>query len=176
MFRLSAKVGKGNARRHPIYPPIWAPVWMICIFAGMKAEFTMPVVFASALMMLLTSCADEDFQDPNADPREKFLGAWVCKETIGSAAPQTFTIYFTSYGTSDTVRISNFSGYGNTAVAYALVSGNSLQIPQQQMPMQNRMMQEQMQQQQAQQQLAQLGVSAAAIALRTTPAAVASII
>lgn len=110
---------------------------MICIFAGMKAEFTMPVVFASALMMLLTSCADEDFQDPNADPREKFLGAWVCKETIGSAAPQTFTIYFTSYGTTDTVRISNFSGYGNTAVAYALVSGNSLQIPQQQIGVTN---------------------------------------
>lgn len=97
----------------------------------------MPVVFASALMMLLTSCADEDFQDPNADPREKFLGAWVCKETIGSAAPQTFTIYFTSYGTTDTVRISNFSGYGNTAVAYALVSGNSLQIPQQQIGVTN---------------------------------------
>ncbi|MFM9009017.1 MAG: hypothetical protein ACKORE_10615 [Bacteroidota bacterium] len=104
----------------------------------MRAASTLSLVFGSVLMMLMSSCADEDFQDPNADPREKFLGAsWLCKETIGSAAPQTFTIFFTSYGISDTVRISNFSGYGNTAVAYALVSGNSLQIPQQQIGVTN---------------------------------------
>lgn len=90
------------------------------------------VIPASFLALsLLVGCADEDFDDPAADPREKFLGDWICKETIGSSAPTTFTIFVTSFGVSDSIRMSNFSGYGNSAVALGLVSGNSLLIPSQ---------------------------------------------
>ena len=110
---------------------------MISIFAAMKLRKSLRVVLPFSGLLLLGACADEDFQDLGTDPRDKFLGAWICKEAIGTSAPQTFTIYFTSYGVSDTVRISNFSGYGNTAVAYALVSGNNLQIPQQQIGVTN---------------------------------------
>lgn len=99
-----------------------------------------PVYVISALVLfagLFSSCADEDFDDPNTDPRDKFSGAWICKETIGTASPQTFTIYITSYGVSDSLRISNFSGYGNTAVALGLVSANNLLIPSQQIGVTN---------------------------------------
>lgn len=88
-------------------------------------------------MTLLVGCADEDFNDPDTDPREKFLGAWICKETIGSSAPTTFSIFVTSFGTSDSIRMSNFSGYGNSAVALGLVSGSSLLIPSQQIGVTN---------------------------------------
>ena len=93
------------------------------------------LLIASALLFF-SSCADDNTVDPNVDPREKFLGGWTCKETIG-ANTITFTINISSYGESDSVRISNFSGYGNTAVALGLVTGNSLQIPNQQIGITN---------------------------------------
>lgn len=102
----------------------------------MKKNLTViPAAFLA--LSLLVGCADEDFDDPAVDPREKFLGAWVCKETIGSSAPTTFTIFVTSFGSSDSIRMSNFSGYGNSAVALGLVSGSSLLIPSQQIGVTN---------------------------------------
>lgn len=100
----------------------------------MKALLVLSVVLG---LFMLTGCADEDFDDPEADPREKFLNAWICKETIGSAAPTTFTIFIASYGVSDSVRISNFSGYGNSAVALGIVSGSTITIPSQQIGVTN---------------------------------------
>lgn len=80
---------------------------------------------------LLGACSDEDTPGLNVDDREKFLGTWSCAETIGSSTT-TFPIIITSYGESDSLRISNFSNYGNTAVALGLVSGKSIVIPNQQ--------------------------------------------
>lgn len=87
--------------------------------------------------LLFSSCAEEDdAADPLTDDREKFLGGWTCKETI-SGSTMTFTIFITSFGESDSVRISNFSNYGNTAVALGLVSGSSLTIPSQEIGITN---------------------------------------
>lgn len=80
---------------------------------------------------MLSACSDEDSPDINVDDREKFLGTWSCAETIGSSTT-TFPIIITSYGESDSLRLSNFSNYGNTAVALGLVSGKSIVIPNQQ--------------------------------------------
>lgn len=87
-------------------------------------------------LLLMTSCAEEDAADPSVDDREKFLGGWLCKETINGSI-STFPITVSSFGESDTVRISNFSNYGNTAVALGLVSGNSLTIPNQEIGITN---------------------------------------
>ena len=78
-------------------------------------------------VLFFSSCADET-EDPFADPREKFEGAWLCNES-GPSGPSTFTIYISLYGPKDSIRIANFSGYGNTAQAAGVVSGNSLTIP-----------------------------------------------
>ena len=82
-------------------------------------------------LAMLSACSDEDMPDLNVDDRTKFLGTWSCEETIGSST-STFNIIITSYGESDSLRISNFSHYGNTAVALGLVSGKSIVIPNQQ--------------------------------------------
>lgn len=80
-------------------------------------------------LALFTSCAEEDTTDPFVDPREKFIGKWKCTETSGTVT--TFDIYITSYGESDSIRISNFANYLNSAVALGLVDGNSVTIPNQ---------------------------------------------
>ena len=80
-------------------------------------------------LTVFSSCAEEDTADPSVDPREKFLGKWKCTETSGAVT--TFDIYITSYGESDSIRISNFANYLNSAVALGLVDGNSVTIPHQ---------------------------------------------
>lgn len=80
-------------------------------------------------LFLMTSCAEDDTTDPTVDPREKFVGKWRCTETSGTIT--SFDIYITSYGESDSIRISNFANYLNSAVALGLVDGNSVTIPNQ---------------------------------------------
>lgn len=82
-------------------------------------------------MALFSACSEEDSPDLLVDDRSKFLGTWTCVETIGSSS-STFPIIITSYGEADSLRLSNFSNYGNTAVALGLVSGKSIVIPNQQ--------------------------------------------
>jgi hypothetical protein len=80
---------------------------------------------------LVSACAEDETPGVDVDDREKFLGTWSCAETIGSNTT-TFPVIITSYGVSDSLRLSNFSNYGNTAVALGLVSGKSIVIPNQQ--------------------------------------------
>lgn len=96
---------------------------------------SIPLLALSALLFL-SACATDDDANPNVDERDKYLGKWSCQETIGPNTI-TFEIYITSYGAADSIRISNFSGYGNTSVALGLVSGNSLVIPYQQVSITN---------------------------------------
>jgi hypothetical protein len=79
----------------------------------------------------LGGCSEDETPELNVDDRLKFLGSWNCSETIGSSTT-TFPVIITSYGESDSLRLSNFSNYGNTAVALGLVSGKSIVIPNQQ--------------------------------------------
>ncbi len=90
--------------------------------------YLIPVM--AATLVLMSACSEDDTADPAGDDREKFAGKWKCTEVIGSNST-TFEIYITLYGVDDSIRISNFSNYGNTAVALGLVSGNSLVIPNQ---------------------------------------------
>jgi hypothetical protein len=88
-----------------------------------------PLLVAAAVLFL-SSCADEDAAEPFADDREKFLGDWTCQEQPTTTTP--FTITIDPLGSGDSVYISNFSGYGSTAVAVAIVDGKNLTIPAQQ--------------------------------------------
>ena len=82
-------------------------------------------------LAMLGACSDEDTPDPNIDDRDKFIGKWSCAETIGSNTT-TFPVFITSYGESDSLRLSNFSNYGDSTIALGLVSGKSIVIPNQQ--------------------------------------------
>jgi hypothetical protein len=81
------------------------------------------------IVLLIASCTDETV-DPTTDPRDKFTGSWLCKETITGSPVQTFTITISKVGSGDSVKISNFSNYGTTAPqTYAEIAGNSIVIP-----------------------------------------------
>jgi hypothetical protein len=81
------------------------------------------------IVLLIASCTDETV-DPTTDPRDKFTGSWLCKETITGSPVQTFTITISKVGSGDSVKISNFSNYGATSPqTYAEISGNSIVIP-----------------------------------------------
>lgn len=92
------------------------------------------LLFLSSIC-LFSACAQEE-DDPGVDPREKFSGSWRCSETI-SGSNTTFTITISLKGESDTVRVSNFSELGNTAVALGIVSGNRVDFPAQQIGVTN---------------------------------------
>ena len=81
------------------------------------------------LLFLIASCTDDDNTpgtSPPTDERNRFTGTWLCTET---GSPTPFTITISLHGTEDSLYIDNFGGYGSSADALALVSGNSLTIP-----------------------------------------------
>jgi len=85
------------------------------------------IAFAT-ISLFIASCSDETV-DPTVDARDKFTGSWLCKETI-SGTPSSFTITISKVGSSDSLKISNFSNYGTSSPqTYAEISGNSIVIP-----------------------------------------------
>jgi hypothetical protein len=82
-------------------------------------------------LIFLASCTEEG-SEPTApvDDRDKFVGAWLCTEKIGTQNPRVFTIDISKVNANE-VKIKNFSDYGDFTYALAEVIGNSLVIPQQ---------------------------------------------
>lgn len=88
----------------------------------MKASFLLGWVAA----LFLTACATDD-EVPVM--RSEYLGSWKCTETISGQSPATFTVQMSAGGGSDTLLISNFSGYGSQAIAKAIVNDRLLDLP-----------------------------------------------
>lgn len=86
------------------------------------------------LTLMISSCAKDDDTGPAApgSDRDKFLGTWLCSETLLNGPTTVFTIKIESQGSEDTIRITNFNNLGTPYAAYALVSGSSMVIPAQQ--------------------------------------------
>lgn len=90
------------------------------------------------IILLITSvifnaCTDDDPADPNipGSDRDKYVGSWLCKETIPGTAPNTFTINIQKHGDDDTLYVYNFNNLGSPFYAVWLISGNSVTIPNQ---------------------------------------------
>lgn len=87
------------------------------------------VLFSS----FLTSCEPETSapeDTPDVDPRDKFVGNWVCTETSKQNGQQTFTVGITlNPSNSSQVLISNFYLFGADEKANALITGNTITIP-----------------------------------------------
>ncbi len=89
-------------------------------------------ILLAVVITLLYSCAKDDSFSPNADDRERYLGNWICKETVQGQTPTTFTITVSSFGDTDTLQVKNFNQLGASTSALWLVSDNSITIPAQQ--------------------------------------------
>ncbi len=83
------------------------------------------------LMLTFVSCEDDSFDDPFADPVEKFLGTWKCNEE--EVPPEGLWVYdvviIRNPQNSSEILITNFNLQGSSERARALIAGNSLSIP-----------------------------------------------
>jgi len=91
------------------------------------------VLVAALIIFTVPSCTDDDPADPSipGSDRDKFVGSWLCKETINGTTNVTFTINIQKHGVDDTLFVYNFSNIGSGEYAIWLISGNSVVIPQQ---------------------------------------------
>ncbi|MGR6088404.1 MAG: hypothetical protein ACU4F9_09520 [Arcticibacter sp.] len=95
-------------------------------------RITRIIAFSSALVsiMMVTSCAEESAEPdlPGAD-RDKYVGSWLCKESVNGTQVAAFTINIQKVGQNDSVKVFNFSNVGSGDYAIWLISGNSITIP-----------------------------------------------
>jgi hypothetical protein len=94
-----------------------------------KARYLL--IFLLIPLFFLNSCVDDNNAEPEipGSDREKFLGSWLCKETVTGNAPNTFTINIQKQGDGDTLKVVNFNNLGNPTSAYWIVVDNSINIP-----------------------------------------------
>jgi hypothetical protein len=90
------------------------------------------IAFSAGLisMLMVTSCAEESAEPdlPGAD-RDKYVGSWLCKESVNGTQVAAFTINIQKVGQNDSVKVFNFSNVGSGDYAIWLISGNSITIP-----------------------------------------------
>jgi hypothetical protein len=95
-------------------------------------RITRVIAFSTAIVsiMMVTSCAEESAEPdlPGAD-RDKYVGSWLCKESVNGNQVAAFTINIQKVGQNDSVKVFNFSNVGSGDYAIWLISGNSITIP-----------------------------------------------
>ena len=97
----------------------------------MRNSRILMMLLSIVMVTTLHSCVDDDNAEPDipgAD-RDKFVGSWLCRETVSGATPTTFTITIQKYGDDDTLRVYNFNNLGAQEYVIWLISGNSVTIP-----------------------------------------------
>lgn len=96
------------------------------------------LIFATIISfsVYFVSCNPDDpdgSPQPVTDPRDQYIGSWTCTEVSQLYPAQTpFTVGISlSTGNSTQILISNFYHFGTTESAMAVVSGNTVTLPQQ---------------------------------------------
>jgi hypothetical protein len=93
------------------------------------------VFIISALISLIIACSKDDSNNNNnnsTDPRDKFVGSWLCKETSHKNGVSTYTIPISlNSGNSSQIYMSNFYQLGTSTKAYGIVANNNITIPSQ---------------------------------------------
>lgn len=97
----------------------------------MSGKFVKQALCILSLAVFFAACTDDNGADPNipGSDRDKFVGDWLCKETVAGNAPTTFTITIQKHGADDTLFVYNFNNIGAPFYAVWLVSENSVTIP-----------------------------------------------
>lgn len=100
----------------------------------MKKQFGF-FILLFVLASFLHSCdTDEDINEPTADPRDKFVGAWNCQETssINKKGSSSYTVNISlNPNNSSQILLENFYQLGFGIKLYAIVANNNATIPEQ---------------------------------------------
>ncbi|MBK8413208.1 MAG: hypothetical protein IPL22_01055 [Bacteroidetes bacterium] len=73
----------------------------------MRNSRILMMLLSIVMVTTLHSCVDDDNAEPDipgAD-RDKFVGSWLCRETVSGATPTTFTITIQKYGSFDSLKV-----------------------------------------------------------------------
>ncbi len=85
--------------------------------------------FLSIFSVLITSCDEEDIDDPFEDPRDQYLGMWLCTEDDSKNTEIAYTVTIDYDGdNSSRIRLFNFNLFGPAESVHALVTGNLLTV------------------------------------------------
>jgi hypothetical protein len=97
----------------------------------MRIKSRLLLLLITGLVITFISCEDDMFDDPFADPVDKFLGTWKCNETeVPPDGLWVYDVVITRNPQNSTeILVSNFNLQGAGERARALVTGNSLTIP-----------------------------------------------
>ena len=86
------------------------------------------ILFIAVVFTALASCTPDDGLD--LDSRDKYVGSWTCFDS-SAQGNFTYSSIISRKGDFDTVTISNFYYAGSDKSVYAIVDGNSIDIPNQ---------------------------------------------
>lgn len=86
--------------------------------------------FILFLAILFAGC-DPTTEDPAVDDRDKYTGSWTCFENGTFSGTSTYVVDISKLGSNDSIAIKNFYQLSNAFSATAIISSNSVTIPQQ---------------------------------------------
>ena len=90
------------------------------------------ILFFSIVSILFYSCDPNDNDSPLDDPRDRFIGNWICSETSSENGSSSFTVTISLKPDNSTqILLSNFYQLGTAAKVYAIVAGTYATIPEQ---------------------------------------------
>ena len=97
----------------------------------MKSVNKTIIAFAALIMATLSACTETETGSPTGDDRDNFTGTWNCTENSTLYGSGSYTVNISKVGNFDSIEIKNFYQLGNSTKTIALISGNSITIPNQ---------------------------------------------
>lgn len=94
----------------------------------MKKFKTLFPVAVLLMLFLFNGCEETDDTDPDADPRDDFVGEWNCNEVPAKRNSYRVLINYDNSNSSQ-VLLFNFGLLGQSASAYGIVAGNDVTVP-----------------------------------------------
>lgn len=94
----------------------------------MKKFKTLFPVAVLSMLIFFSGCEETDDTDPDADPRDEFVGEWNCNEVPAKRNSYRVLINYDNSNSSQ-VLLFNFGLLGQSASAYGIVAGNDVTVP-----------------------------------------------
>ncbi len=94
-----------------------------------KAQFFFP--FLLIVLLALGAC-EEDIIPAPEDPRDSFVGTWICTDYPAKSQSSAYTVEITTDPfNSSRVLIYNYFQLGDEVAPYAVVAGSTITVPEQ---------------------------------------------
>jgi hypothetical protein len=95
----------------------------------MKKTIRYSLIFATVISLFFSCNPDDNNTDPTADPRDKFVGSWLCNETSTQNGPSSYNVSITLNSANSTQIYMN-TFYGSLKI-YGVVANLNVTVPSQ---------------------------------------------